>query len=154
MSDPVFVEDVARQQALGFLTVLGLVGILHLVLAAVVASAASRMGARRGRLGRGLLDMGPTAWFVCVLFFGPAAAYLWASVRPALHVANQLEATQTVAKQKSRRLPAPATHAQPGWFCPSCGRQNPASEAFCGADGAPRPTAAAEPGAPQPYDPW
>ena len=47
-------------QIVGFLVAIGI--------ATAVASDASRLGAKRGRLGGGLLDMGPVGWFfVCLI---------------------------------------------------------------------------------------
>jgi hypothetical protein len=38
-------------------------------IALLVAIDASYLGMKRGKLGGGFLDMGPVAWFFCVLFF-------------------------------------------------------------------------------------
>ena len=41
------------------------IGLIELALAAWVAYDSSKLGAKRGRLGGGMLDMGPVAWFFC-----------------------------------------------------------------------------------------
>lgn len=119
------------------LGLLGILAVLHIVLAIIVGFAASKMGARRGRLGEGLLDMGPTAWVICVLVFGPFAAWLWASVRPALHVANLVELGGGPLPVGG--VPLTATAGGPTWPCPVCGRRNLGADRFCAADGAARP---------------
>lgn len=120
---------------------LGIVAVVHVVLAAVVWRSAVKVGARRGRLGYGFIDMGPGAWLLAVLVFGPWAASLWAGARASLHVLNVHEADQTESH------PAVPPPAPPGvqpvllgtWVCPTCGTARSRSDRFCGNDGTPRP---------------
>jgi hypothetical protein len=85
------------------LFVAGVSLVLHLVLAVFVHSAATKVGAYRGRFGGGLLDMGPGAWFFVVLVFGVPAAWMWAVVRPAHATLRRVERMEVVASMNESR---------------------------------------------------
>ena len=57
---------------------------IALLISAVVAADASRLGARRGRLGGGFLDMGPVAWFFVCLLGGVISLIVYLCTRPRL----------------------------------------------------------------------
>ena len=87
------------------------------VLLVVVAAAvlvlvdSARLGARRGALGGGLLDIGPVGWFVCVLlvWFVALPAYLVARRRlVALGAAGSTSVQAPVAPAEAAATPAAA----------------------------------------------
>jgi hypothetical protein len=66
--------------------------LIPLGLAIWVAYDASRLGAQRGRLGGGLLDRGPVAWFFAVAVFGLIGIVCYKSIRSRLLEAKDVEA--------------------------------------------------------------
>ncbi len=87
--------------------------VLLVVLAAAVLVLvdSARLGARRGALGGGLLDIGPVGWFVCVLlvWFVALPAYLVARRRlVALGAAGSTPVQAPVAPAEAAATPAAA----------------------------------------------
>ncbi|HET9060710.1 MAG TPA: hypothetical protein VFN61_12375 [Acidimicrobiales bacterium] len=61
-----------------------------LVTSLAVGIDASRLGAKRGTLGGGFLDMGPEAWFFCCLFIWVISFPCYLVVRGRLQSAHRL----------------------------------------------------------------
>lgn len=68
--------------------------LIVLLCAIAVAIDASRLGAKRGRLGGGFLDMGPVAWFFATWLLFVIAFPCYMVARPRLVAANQIAARQ------------------------------------------------------------
>ena len=66
-------------------------GLVVIGCAVWVAVDASRLGARRGRLGGGTLDMGPVSWFFATLLIWLIAFPCYLINRPKLVAARQYE---------------------------------------------------------------
>jgi len=89
-----------------------------------VAIDASKLGARRGRLGGGLLDMGPVGWFFSCFLFWLIAFPCYLVARPRLLRANQADAMRLHAEPfryhpmykpvGAGAQPQPAV--PPGWY--------------------------------------
>lgn len=62
--------------------------LVELALAIWVAYDASKLGARRGRLGGGILDMGPVAWFFCCFLCFIVGIVCYLVTRPKLVAAG------------------------------------------------------------------
>ena len=93
-----------------------------------IAFDASRLGARRGALGGGLLDMGPAGWFFSCLF-------LWIIALPCYLMARGrlIRRHDAIRLMQSGRLPAAGALASarttsaarpgpPGWYADPLGR--------------------------------
>ena len=105
---------------------------MHLLLSAVVLAAAvwvavdsANLGAHRGRLGGGLLDMGPVAWFFAVLL-------LWLIGLPCyLYARTRLVAVRDTER---RRAALPVPHGPgglpPGAVAPAAGYPGPTYAGF------------------------
>jgi Protein of unknown function (DUF2510) len=68
------------------------IGVIELALAVWVAFDASKLGAKRGRLGGGMLDMGPVAWFFCCFLCFIVGFVCYLVQRPKLVAANSAPA--------------------------------------------------------------
>jgi hypothetical protein len=69
-----------------------LLGLVVLAVAFGVAFDAHRLGAKRGVLGGGLLDMGPVAWFFCLVMMWIVALPCYLIKRPKLVRYQSLQA--------------------------------------------------------------
>jgi Protein of unknown function (DUF2510) len=70
--------------------------VIELALAIWVAYDASKLGASRGRLGGGMLDMGPVAWFFCCFLCFIVGFVCYVVNRPKL-VAMNADAARQIA---------------------------------------------------------
>ena len=84
-----------------------------LVIAALVYADASKLGAHRGRLGGGVLDMGPASWFASVFLLAIVAVPAYIVVREKLVVVAAAEG------RAAGSLAAPTTSRQ--WTPPGHG---------------------------------
>ncbi len=86
--------------------------LIPLSLAIWVAYDARRLGARRGRLGGGLLDRGPMAWFFAVALLGLIGIYGYKKTRSRLIEAKDVETRYGSVSAGPRPAGPKLTHEQ------------------------------------------
>lgn len=84
-----------------------------------VAVDASRLGAKKGTLGGGMLDMGPASWFFCCLLLWIVAFPCYLAARPRLAARQALVSGSAGGPQAPWVPMAAAQGAAPGTWAPA-----------------------------------